>query len=40
MGPNQACKLLHIKGNHKQNEKTRHRMGENISQQRLNFQNI
>ena len=31
MGPNQTYKLLHSKGNHKQNEKTTHRMGENIA---------
>ena len=30
MGPNQMYKLLHSKGNHKQNEKTTYRMGENI----------
>ena len=30
MGPNQTYKLLHNKGNHKQNEKTTYRMGENI----------
>ena len=29
MGPNQTYKLLHSK-NHKQNEKTTHRMEENI----------
>ena len=29
MGPNQIYKLLHSKGNHKQNEKTTYRMGEN-----------
>ena len=43
MGHNQTYKLLHNKGNHKQNEKTTYRMGENIckwcSQQVLNFQN-
>jgi len=42
MGPNQTYKLLHSKGNHKQNEKTTYRMGENIykwwNQQELNFQ--
>ena len=36
--------FLHSKGNHKQNEKTTHRMGENIckcgNQQGINFQNI
>ena len=30
MGPNEMYKLLHSKGNHKQNEKTTFRMGENI----------
>ena len=30
MGPNQTYKLLHSKGNHKQNKKTAHRLGENI----------
>ena len=44
MGPNQTYKLLHSKGNHKQNEKTTYRMGGNIckwcDQQGLNFQNI
>ena len=30
MGPNQTYKLLHSKGNYKQNEMTTHRMGENI----------
>ena len=44
MGPNQTYKLLHSKGNNKQNEKTTYRMGENIckqwDQQGLNFQNI
>ena len=43
MGPNETQKLLHSKGNHKQNEKTTHRMGENIYKQcdwqGLNFQN-
>ena len=43
MGPNQTYKLLHNKGNHKQNEKTTYRMGENICKwcawQGLNFQN-
>ena len=29
MGPNQTYMLLHSKGNHKQNEKTTNRMGEN-----------
>ena len=44
MGPNQTYKLLHSKGNHKQNKKTTYRMGENIckqcDRQGLNFQNI
>ena len=46
MGPNQTYKLLHSKGNHKQNEKTTNGIGENINiwklcdQQGLNFQNI
>ena len=31
MGPNQTYKLLHSKRNHKQNEKTIYRLGENIS---------
>ena len=43
MRPNQTYKLLHSKGNYKQNEKTTYRMGENIckqcDQQGLNFQN-
>ena len=30
MGPNQTYKLLHSKGNHKQNEKTTYRQEENI----------
>ena len=30
LGPNQAYKLLHSKGNYKQNEKTTYGMGENI----------
>ena len=30
MGPNKTWRLLHSKGNHKQNEKTTLRMGENI----------
>ena len=44
MGANQTFKLLHSKGNHKQNEKTTYRMGENIckqwDQQGINLQNI
>ena len=30
MESNQSCKLLHSKGNHKQNEKTTYRLEENI----------
>ena len=44
MGPNQTYMVLHSKRNHKQNEKTTNRMGENnckwCDQQRINFQNI
>ena len=44
MGPNQTYKLLLNKGNHRQNEKTTYRMGENIckwcDQQEINFQHI
>ena len=44
MGPNETSKLLHSKGNHKEDEKTTLRMGENICKringQRINFQNI
>ena len=44
MGPNQIYKILHSKGNHKQNEKTIYRMAENsfkcCNGQGLNFQNI
>ena len=44
MGPNETSKLLHSKGNHKQDEKTTLRMGENICKringQRINIQNI
>ena len=44
MGPNQIYKLLPSKGNYKQNEKTTHRMGENICKQNnlqgINLQNI
>ena len=44
MGPIQTYKLLHSKGNHKQNEKTTYRLGENICKwcdwQGVNFQNI
>ena len=43
MKPNQIYKLLHSKGNHKQNKKTTYRMGENTgkvcNQQGINFQN-
>ena len=44
MGYNQTYKLLYKKGKHKQNEKTTHRLGENICKwcdwQVLNFQNV
>ena len=44
MGPNQTYKLLHSKGNHKQNKKTTYGLGENICKlcyrQGINFQNI
>ena len=44
MGPNQTYKLLHSKGNHKQNEKTTYGMREKYLQMMqptgLNFQNI
>ena len=44
MGPNETSKLLHSKGNHKQDEKTTLRMGENICKringQRINLQNL
>ena len=44
MGPNETSKLLHSKGNHKQNEKTTYGIGEYIckwcDKQGLNFQNI
>ena len=44
MGPNETLKLLHSKGNHKQDEKATLRMGENICKwsnwQRINLQNI
>ena len=44
MGYNQTYKLLYKKGKHKQNEKTTHRLGENICKwcdwQVLNFQNM
>ena len=44
MGPNETLKLLHRKGNHKQDEERTFRMGENICKringQRINLQNI
>ena len=44
MGPNETWKLLHSKGNHKQEEKPTLRMGENICKrsnwQRINLQNL
>ena len=44
MEPSQTYKLWHSKGNHKQNERTAYRPGENIcqwcDQQGLNSQNI
>ena len=44
MGPNETSKLLHSKGNHKQDEKTTLRMGENICKQcdwqRISLQNL
>ena len=44
MGPNETYKLLHSKGNHKQDKKATLRMEENICQwsnwQRINLQNI
>ena len=44
MGPNETSKLFHNKGNHKQDQKTTLRMGENICKringQRINLQNI
>ena len=44
MRPNQSYKLLHSKGNNKQNEKTTYRLEENTGDHRdwqgLNFQNI
>ena len=44
MGSNETSKLLHSKGNHKQDEKTTLRMGENICKringQRINLQNV
>ena len=44
MGPHQTEKLLHSKGNQKENKKTTYRMGENsfkqCNGQGLNFWNI
>ena len=44
MGPNETQKLLHSQGNHKQNEKTTLRMGENVCKQsnpqRIHLQNL
>ena len=44
MGPSQTYKLLHSKGNCKQNEEIAYGLGENIckwyNRQGLNFQNI
>ena len=44
MRPNETSKLLHSKGNHKQDKKTTLRMGENICKQTnwemINLQNI
>ena len=44
MGPNKTYKLLHSKGNHKQNEKTTYKLRELFckccNQKGLNFQNI
>ena len=44
MEPNQTYKIWHSKGNHKQNKKKNHRMGENICKwsdwQGINLQNI
>ena len=37
MGPNETSKLLHSKGNHKEDKKTTLRMGENICK-RINGQ--
>ena len=39
MGPNQTSKFLHSKGNPKQNEKTTHRMVENICKW-INWQGV
>ena len=44
MGPNETSKLLHSKGNYKEDKKTTLRMGENICKwsnwQRINLQNL
>ena len=44
MGPNETLKLMHSKGNQKQDEKTMPRMGENIwkqsNWQSINLQNL
>ena len=44
MGLNEIQKLSHSQGNHKQNEKTTLRMGENVCKQsnpqRINLQNL
>ena len=44
MEPNQTSKFLHSKGNPKENEKTNHRMGENLCKwidwQGINLQNL
>ena len=44
MGPNETLKLLHNKGNYKQDEKATLRMGENICKEingpKINLQNI
>ena len=44
MGPNQTYKLLHSKGNHKENERTAYGVGESIciwcERQGINFQNM
>ena len=44
MRPNETSKLLHSKGNHKQDENTTLKMGENIHKQingqMINLQNI
>ena len=35
MGPNQPWKLLHSKGNHRQNKKTTYGLGENLQMIRV-----